>query len=59
MTDFDRREGRMIAEMRRRAADYAHQPPPPEPAMWSVIVIGLSAGVAMLAAGIAFAKFFL
>jgi hypothetical protein len=51
-------EDRVLARLRRRAEDYAGQPPE-KPVMWSVIVIGLSAGAAMLAAGSVFAKFFL
>jgi hypothetical protein len=61
MTEMDEhlsREDRMLAKFRRRAEDYARQPPDIQPA-WPVIVIGLTAGVAMLAAGSVFAKFFL
>jgi hypothetical protein len=53
------REDRVLAKLRRRAEDYARQLPETQPAMWSVIIIGLSAGAAMLAAGSVFAKFFL
>jgi anti-sigma factor RsiW len=53
------REERVLARLRRRAEDYARKPPETQPAMWSVIVIGLSAGAAMLAAGSVFAAFFL
>jgi hypothetical protein len=62
MTDMDEhlsREDRVLAKLRRRAEDYARQPPETQPAMWPVIVIGLSAGAAMLAAGHVFAQFFL
>jgi hypothetical protein len=62
MTEMDEhlsREDRVLAKLRRRAEDYARQPPETQPAMWSVIVIGLSAGAAMLTAGSVFAKFFL
>jgi hypothetical protein len=62
MTEMDEhlsREDRVLAKLRRRAEDYARKPPESQPAMWPVIVIGLSAGAAMLAAGIVFAKFFL
>jgi hypothetical protein len=61
LTEMDEhlsREDRVLARLRQRAEDYAHQPPE-KPMMWSVIVIGLSAGAAMLAAGSVFAKFVL
>jgi Protein of unknown function (DUF3040) len=61
LTEIDEhlsREDRVLARLRRRAEDHARQPPE-KPVMWSVIVIGLSAGVAMLAAGSVFAKCFL
>ena len=57
--DFDEhlsREERVLAKLRRRAEDYARQAPEPELAMWPVIVIGVGAGSAMLAAGSAFAS---
>jgi hypothetical protein len=62
MTEMDEhlsREDRVLAKLRRRAEDYARNPPESQPAMWPVIVIGSAAGVAMLAAGNAFAKSFL
>jgi hypothetical protein len=62
ITDFDEhlsREERVLAKLRRRAEDYVRHAPEPIPAMWPVIVIGVSAGSAMLAAGSAFANFFL
>jgi hypothetical protein len=59
MTEMDEhlsREDRMLAKLRQRAnEDLACEPP--EPAMWPVIVIGLAAGAAMLAARV-FVKFF-
>jgi hypothetical protein len=61
LTEMDEhlsREDRVLARLRRRAEDYARLPPE-KPVMWSVIVIGLSAGAAMLAAGSVFARFFL
>jgi hypothetical protein len=58
MDEHRSREDRVLARLRRRAEDNARQPPE-EPVMWSVIVIGLSAGAAMLAAGSVVAKFFL
>jgi hypothetical protein len=61
LTEMDEhlsREDRVLARLRRRAEDYARQPAE-KPAMWSVIVIGLSAGAATLAAGSVVAKFFL
>jgi hypothetical protein len=61
MTETDEHlssEDRVLAKLRRRLnEDLARKPP--EPAMWPVIVIGLAAGAAMLAAGSVFAKFFL
>ena len=45
------REDRVLAKLRRRVNEHLAQKPP-EPAMWPVIVIGLAAGMAMLAAGI-------
>ena len=62
MTEMDEhlsREDRVLARLRRRAEDYARNPPEIQPSMWPVIVNGVSAGVAMLAAGSVFAKFFL
>jgi hypothetical protein len=62
ITDFDvhlSREERVLAKLRQRAEDYARQAPEPQPAMWPVIVHGVSAGVSMLVAGSVFAKFFL
>jgi hypothetical protein len=60
MTEMDEdlpREDRALVKLRRCAEeDLAREPP--EPAMWPVIVIGLAAGAAMLAARV-FAKFFL
>ena len=53
------REDRVIAKLRQRAEDYARQPPEVQPAMWSVIFIGLFAGVTMLAAGSVVANFLL
>jgi hypothetical protein len=53
------REDRMLANLRRRAEDYARKSAEIEPAMWPVIAIGLSTGAAILAAGNVFAKFFL
>jgi hypothetical protein len=58
MDEHRSREDRVLARLRRRAEENARQPPE-KPVMWSVIVIGLSAGAAMLAAGSVFAKFFL
>ena len=61
-TDFDEhlsREERVLAKLRRRAEDHARQPPKSQRAMWPVIVIGLAAGSAMLAAGSVFASLFL
>src|ERR1700742_2628269 len=61
LTEMDEhlsREDRVLARLRRRSEDYARQPPE-RPVMWSVIVIGLSAGAAMLAAGSVFARLFL
>jgi hypothetical protein len=61
LTEMDEhlsREDRVLARLRQRAEDFARQPPE-KPMMWSVIVIGLSAGAAMLAAGSVFAKFLL
>jgi hypothetical protein len=62
MTEIDEylsREDRVLTKLRRRAdEDLARKPPESQPAMWSVIVIGLAAGAAMLAARV-FAKFFL
>jgi hypothetical protein len=52
------REDRVLARLRGRAEDYARQPPE-KPVMWSVIVIGITAGAAMLAAGSVFARFVL
>ena len=62
MTELDEhssRENRAIAKLRQRAEDYARKPPEIQPAMWPVIVIGLSAGATILAAGSVFANFFL
>jgi hypothetical protein len=62
MTEMDEhlsREDRVIAKLRGRAEDYARKSPEIQPAMWPVIVIGLTSGAAMLAAGSVFAKFFL
>jgi hypothetical protein len=62
MTEMDEhlsREDRVLAKLRRRAEDYARNAPEIQPSMWPVIVNGVSAGVAMLAAGSVFAKFFL
>jgi hypothetical protein len=62
MTEIDEhlsREDRVLAKLRRRAEDYARQQPETQPVMWSVIVIGLFAGAAMLAAGSVFARFIL
>jgi hypothetical protein len=62
MTEMDEhlsREDRVLAKLRRRAEDYARNPPEIQPSMWPVIVNGVSAGLAMLAAGSVFAKFFL
>jgi hypothetical protein len=53
------REDRVLARLRRRAEDYARNPPEIQPSMFPVIVNGVCAGVAMLAAGSVFAKFFL
>jgi hypothetical protein len=53
MTEMDEhrsREDRVLAKLRRRMNEELARKPP-EPAMWPVIVIGLAAGVAMLAAG--------
>jgi hypothetical protein len=59
MDDHRSHEDRVLAKLRQRAEDYARNPPEIPPAMWPVIVIGLTAGVAMLAAGSVFANFFL
>jgi hypothetical protein len=61
LTEMDEhlsREDRVLARLRRRAEDCARLPPE-KPVMWSVIVIGLSTGAAMLAAGSVIARFFL
>ena len=59
MDEHRSREDRVLAKLRQRAEDYARDPPEIQPSKWSVIVNGVSAGVAMLAAGSVFAKFFL
>jgi hypothetical protein len=51
MDEYLSREDRVLAKLRRRVNEHLAQKPP-EPAMWPVIVIGLAAGMAMLAAGI-------
>ena len=59
MDDHRSREDQVLAKLRQRAEDYARKSPEGQPAMWPVIVIGLTAGAAMLVAGGVFAKFFL
>jgi hypothetical protein len=54
MTEMDEylsREERVLTKLRRRVSEHLAQKPP-EPAMWPVIVIGLAAGMTMLATGV-------